>query len=164
MGKYSCKSSARFYLGTTFIPNLYQWFGRKPIFKSKAFCRWHFLIFYSAWFEYLWKRNQWRLEKDWGLSSLMESEFQYQSLNKLDVIFSLKRNKPHHPDIIFNGNPVKNSFYQKYLGMFLNSKPDFDGHIKGVFDSNLLVLFASVEFFNKDHFFYKSINLLLDFT
>ena len=94
----------------------------------------------------------------------MESEFQYQSLNKLDVIFSLKRNKPHHPDIIFNGNPVKNSFYQKYLEMFLNNKPDFDGHIKGVFDSNLLVLFASFEFFNKDHFFYKSINLLLDFT
>ena len=23
-----------------------------------------------------------------------------------ELIFSRKRNKPHHPDIIFNGNPV----------------------------------------------------------
>ena len=43
-------------------------------------------------------------------------------------------NKPHHPDIIFNGNPVKKSSYQKHLGMFLDSKLDFDEHIKGVLD------------------------------
>ena len=24
-----------------------------------------------------------------------------------EVLFLRKRNKPHHPDIIFNGNPVK---------------------------------------------------------
>ena len=51
-----------------------------------------------------------------------------------EVIFSRKRNKPHHPDIIFNGNPVKKSSYQKYLGLFLDSKLDFDEHIKGVFE------------------------------
>ena len=51
-----------------------------------------------------------------------------------EVIFSRKRNKPHHPDIIFNGNPVKKSSYQKHLGMFLDSKLDFDEHIKGVFE------------------------------
>ena len=50
------------------------------------------------------------------------------------VIFSWKRNKPHHPDITFNGNLVKKSSYQKHLGMFLNNKLDFDEHIKGIFE------------------------------
>ena len=36
----------------------------------------------------------------------------------------MKRNKPHHPGIIFNGNTVKNSSYLNYLGMFLDSKTD----------------------------------------
>ena len=52
-----------------------------------------------------------------------------------EVIFSRKTNKPHHTGIIFNGNPVKKSSSQKHLGMFLDSKLDFDGHIKGVFDT-----------------------------
>ena len=51
-----------------------------------------------------------------------------------EVLFSRKRNKPHHPGIIFNGNSVKKSSYQKHLSMFLDSKIDFDEHIKGVFD------------------------------
>ena len=51
-----------------------------------------------------------------------------------EVIFSRKRNKPHHPDIIFNGNSVKKNSYQKHLGMFLDSKLDFDERIKGVFE------------------------------
>ena len=51
-----------------------------------------------------------------------------------EVIFSWKRNKLYHPDIIFNSNPVKKSSYQKHLSMFLDSKLDFDEHIKGVFD------------------------------
>ena len=51
-----------------------------------------------------------------------------------EVIFSRKRNKLHHPDIIFNGNSVKKSSSQKHLGMLLDSKLDFDEHIKGVFD------------------------------
>ena len=51
-----------------------------------------------------------------------------------EVIFSRKRNKPHHPHIIFNGNPLKKSSYQKHLGMFLDSKLDFDEHMKGVFE------------------------------
>ena len=32
-----------------------------------------------------------------------------------ELIFSRNRNKPHHPDIIFNGNPVK-KFLQKTFG------------------------------------------------
>ena len=51
-----------------------------------------------------------------------------------EIIFSRKRNKSHHPNIIFNGNPVKNSSYQKHLGIFLDSKLDFDEHIKGIFE------------------------------
>ena len=50
-----------------------------------------------------------------------------------EIIFLRKRNKPH-PDIIFNGNPVKIGSYQKHLQMFLDSKLNFDEHIKGVFD------------------------------
>ena len=48
--------------------------------------------------------------------------------------------------------------------MFLDSKLDFDGHIKVVFDktSKSIVLFTSSETFYRDHLFYKSINLLLD--
>ena len=48
--------------------------------------------------------------------------------------------------------------------MFLDSKLDFDGHIKVVFDktSKSIVLFTSSEIFYRDHLFYKSINLLLD--
>ena len=51
-----------------------------------------------------------------------------------EVLFSRKRNKPHHLDIIFKGNAVKKSSYQKHLGMFLDSTLDFDEHIKEVFD------------------------------
>ena len=54
-----------------------------------------------------------------------------------EVIFSRKRNKPHHPDVIFNGNPVKKCSYQKDLGMFLDSKLDFDEHIKGLFEKTI---------------------------
>ena len=65
----------------------------------------------------------------------MENEFQSDSLKQVqEVIFSRKRNKHHHPDIIFNVNLVKKSSYQKHLGMFLDSKLDFDECIKGVFD------------------------------
>ena len=51
-----------------------------------------------------------------------------------EVIFSRKRNKPNHPDIIFNNNPVNKSSHQKYLGMFVDSKHVFDEHIEGVFE------------------------------
>ena len=66
----------------------------------------------------------------------MENEFQSRSLEVTtrSYIFMEKKYKPHHPDIIFNDNPVKKRLYQKQLGMFLDSKLDFDEHIKGVFD------------------------------
>ena len=51
-----------------------------------------------------------------------------------EVIFSRKKNKSHHSNIIFSGNPVKKPLLTKHLGMFLESKHDFDEHIKGLFD------------------------------
>ena len=81
----------RFYLGTTVVHNLYQWFCRKSIDNSKTFCGWNFLAFFSAWSEYLIKKSK------------------------------MRRNKPHHSDIIFNDNLVKKSSYQKHLEIFLNS-------------------------------------------
>ena len=44
-----------------------------------------------------------------------------------------KSNKPHHSDIIFNGNLVEKAL-TKNMGILLDSKLDFDDHIKGVFD------------------------------
>ena len=65
------------------------------------------------------------------MGSSMENELQFRSSKQAhEVIFSRKRNKPHHPDIIFNSNPLKKSSYQKHLGMFLDSKRDFDEHVK----------------------------------
>ena len=65
------------------------------------------------------------------LVSCQISHFDY--ILKQVLKFSLKRNKPHHPDIIFNCDPVKQRSYQKHSEMFLDSKLDFDEHIKGVF-------------------------------
>ena len=50
-----------------------------------------------------------------------------------EVIFSRKRNRPHHPHIIFNSNPVKKKLLPKTF-MFLDSNLDFNENVKGVFD------------------------------
>ena len=81
------------------------------------------------------------------------------------VIFSRKRNKPHHPDIIFSVIPLKKCSYQKHFGIFLNSKLDFDKASKYLIKLvNLFVFFASSDIFYRNYLFYKSINLLLDLT
>ena len=48
--------------------------------------------------------------------------------------------------------------------MFIDSKVDFNEHIKSIKLVNLLLLFASSEILNQDYLFHKSINLLLDLT
>ena len=68
----------------------------------------------------------------------------------------MKRNKPHHPGIIFNGNPVKNSSYLNYLGMFLVSKLDKTNESVG--------LIRKFQIFYQDHLFYNSTNLFFDLT
>ena len=70
------------------------------------------------------------------MGSSIENELQSQSFEAdIRSYIPRKRNKPHHPNIIFNVDQVKKSSYQKHLGMFLDSKLDFDEHIKGVFDN-----------------------------
>ena len=65
---------------------------------------------------------------------IIENEFQSQSFQAGARSYILTEKKNHHPDIIFKGNPVKKSSYQKHLGMLLDSKLHFDEHMKGVFD------------------------------
>ena len=45
-----------------------------------------------------------------------------------EVIFSRKKKKVNHPNILFNNSPVIQSQSQKHLGMFLDSKLDFSEH------------------------------------
>ena len=159
MGKYSCRCSPSFYLETTFILNFYQWFSRNSIFKSKTFCQWHFLIFCSAWSDNFWIPNGINddLKKIEAWAHQWEMSFNPDPLKQeKEVIFWLKRNKPHHPNTIFNGNPVKKLLPNLILMYILKEYLMKLG--------NPLVLFASSEIFYRDHLFYKSVNLLLDFT
>ena len=49
-----------------------------------------------------------------------------------EVIFSRKSNKINYPPLIFNQDLVKSFFSQKHLRMVLNTKLDFNLHIKNV--------------------------------
>ena len=48
------------------------------------------------------------------------------------VIFSRKINKINHPSSYFNQNLVKSSSTRKHLGMVLETKLDFNLHLKNV--------------------------------
>ena len=63
----------------------------------------------------------------------------------------------------FQQQSSKKNSYQKYLGMFLDSKLVLMNILKECLIklANLLVLSASSKIFYWDHLFYKSINLLL---
>ena len=47
----------------------------------------------------------------------------------VEVIFSVKKNKPIHPDLHFNGIPVAREDYTKHLGVYLDSRLNFSKHI-----------------------------------
>ena len=49
-----------------------------------------------------------------------------------EVIFSRKINKINHPPSYFNQNLVKSSSTHKHLGMVLETKLDFNLHLKNV--------------------------------
>lgn len=70
------------------------------------------------------------------------------------VIFSRKRNKTHHPDIIVNRNLVKKALTKNVWECFV---------IRNLQMVDLLVLFVSSEILDpdhRDHLFYKSIRLV----
>ena len=46
-----------------------------------------------------------------------------------EVVFSVKRSKPYHPPLLFNGEEVKKVKDHKHLGLILDSKLNFISHI-----------------------------------
>ena len=48
----------------------------------------------------------------------------------VEVIFSFKKEKPYHPELIFNGVPVSREEHTKHLGVYLDSKLNFSKHIR----------------------------------
>ena len=48
----------------------------------------------------------------------------------IEVIFSCKKQKPDHPELIFNGIPVAREPFTKHLGVYLDSRLNFSKHIK----------------------------------
>ena len=50
-----------------------------------------------------------------------------------EVLFSRKKSKVIHPSLIFNGKDVSRFESQKHLGLVLDSKLNFDMHLKGKF-------------------------------
>ena len=51
-----------------------------------------------------------------------------------EVLFSKKKNMPSHPDLYFNHSKVKTVPAQKHLGLLLDSKLNFNLHLKTVID------------------------------
>ena len=47
----------------------------------------------------------------------------------VEVIFSVKKKKPFHPDLTFNGIPVAREDFTKHLGLYLDSRLNFAKHI-----------------------------------
>ena len=50
-----------------------------------------------------------------------------------EVLFSRKIQKSSQPSLVFNNNTVTQSITQKHLGMFLDTKLDFQEHLKSIF-------------------------------
>ena len=49
-----------------------------------------------------------------------------------EVIFSRKLQKSTHPTLNFNNNKISQSVTQKHLGTLLDTKLDFQGHLKSI--------------------------------
>ena len=49
-----------------------------------------------------------------------------------EVIFSRKHQKISHPSIYFNNNPIESVSSQKHLGMILDTKLNFQEHVKNI--------------------------------
>ena len=51
-----------------------------------------------------------------------------------EVIFSRKKRKTLHLPLPFNDNSVKQVQFQKYLGVYLDSRLDFREHLQNMFN------------------------------
>ena len=69
--------------------------------------------------------NNWAFQ--WKMSFNSDPNKQAQ-----EVLFSRKIKKSSQPSLIFNNNIVTQSLTQKHLGMFLDTKLDFQEHLKNI--------------------------------
>ena len=69
--------------------------------------------------------NNWAFQ--WKMSFNPDPNKQAQ-----EVLFSRKIQKSSQPSLIFNNNIVTQSLTQKHLGMFLDTKLDFQEHLKNI--------------------------------
>ena len=80
-----------------------------------------------------------------------------------EVIFSRKIQKSSQPSLIFNNNIVTQSLTQKHLGMFLDTKLDFQEHLKSIFSKvNKTLYYGSSITYCRDRLYLQFITPLLD--
>ena len=48
----------------------------------------------------------------------------------IEIIFSIKKKKPAHPELFFNGVPVSREEHTNHLGVYLDSQLNFSKHIR----------------------------------
>ena len=81
-----------------------------------------------------------------------------------EVLFSCKIQKSTQPSLIFN-NIVTQPLTQKHLGMFLDTKLDFQEHLKRIFSkvNKRIGLLWKLHHISQDRLYLQFISLLLDF-
>ena len=52
------------------------------------------------------------------------------SIQAIEVIFSVKKKKPDHPDLVLTGVPVARHEHTRHLGVYLDSVLNFSKHIR----------------------------------
>ena len=82
------------------------------------------------------------------------------------VLFSRKIQKSSQPSLIFNNNIVTQSLTQKHLGMFLDTKLDFQEHLKSIFSKVKKIIgqdnYRSSTTYCRDCLYLQFISPLLD--
>ena len=100
--------------------------------------------------------NNWAFQ--WKMSFNPDPNKQAQ-----EVIFSRKIQKSSQPSLIFNNNIVTQSLTQKHLGMFLDTKLDFQEHLKSIFSKvNKTLYYGSSITYCRDRLYLQFITPLLD--
>ena len=90
-------------------------------------------------FSVIYDKNSSANKLNQGLNRIDNSAFQWKisfnpdpSKQAQEVIFSRSLQKSIYPTSSFNNNTVTQTLTQKHLGMFLDTKMDFQGHLKSV--------------------------------
>ena len=82
-----------------------------------------------------------------------------------EVLFSRKIQKSPEPSLIFTYNIVTQPLTQKHLGMFLDSKLDFQEHLKSIFSKvkKTIGLLRKLHHISQDRLYLQFVSHLLDF-